>query len=173
MYSDHQQLITRLIERASDPLRASDVPRQNLPPPRERYPPLPTQQVANVEARLGFRLPPLLRAIYLQVCNGGVGPGYGLIGCDGGPSIYDGDLAGCYLASIQEDPPLPFHPWPHQFITIGDWGCNMTAELLWTNPEAPVFFFDGNYYDPEQPWETAMKIEAPSLSVWLETWLDK
>jgi hypothetical protein len=34
--------------------------------------------VASVESRLGFRLPSLLRRLYLEVADGGLGPGYGL-----------------------------------------------------------------------------------------------
>ncbi len=42
---------------------------------------------------LGFRHPPLLRALYMQVANGGFGPGTGLLGAFGG-----------YLADLRNDP---------------------------------------------------------------------
>jgi hypothetical protein len=107
------------------------------------------------------------------VGNGGFGPGYGLVGLDSGPTIYDGDLVGHYLELIHNGPSPPYHPWPPQFITICDWGCNMTSELDWTDPNTAVFFFDGNHYEPEQPWQTAMTPEAPSLYAWFEKWLNK
>ncbi|SRR6266508_8991 len=173
MRSQEHNLIARLIERAGDSLRAVENPKPPYRPPREKYPPLSSQHVTSAEARLGFQLPPLLRAIYLQVSNGGFGPGYGLIGLDGGPTIYNKDLVTLYLDMLEHGPPPPYRAWPKQFITICDWGCNMTSEVDWTNPDAPIFFFDGNQYDPEQPWETAMTPEAPSFYAWLENWLNK
>ena len=40
--------------------------------------------VANDERLLGFALPPLMRRIYMEIGNGGFGPGYGLIGLTNG-----------------------------------------------------------------------------------------
>jgi hypothetical protein len=34
--------------------------------------------IARVASRLGFSLPPLLQRLYLEVADGGFGPGYGL-----------------------------------------------------------------------------------------------
>lgn len=60
------------------------------------FPPATEEQVRTTETCLGFTLPPLLRGLYLQVANGGFGPGTGLYGVKGGykgayPS-YDGSL---------------------------------------------------------------------------------
>jgi len=41
------------------------------------YPPATEDQLLATEAALGFPLPPLLRALYAQVANGGFGFGYG------------------------------------------------------------------------------------------------
>src|SRR5262249_55202637 len=104
----------------------------------------------------------------LQVGNGGFGPGYGLIGLEGGPTIYDRDLVDRYLELVQNGPPQPYHPWPKQLITICDWGCNMTSELDWSNTSVPIFFFDANEYEPERLWERVMSPGRPSLFAWLE-----
>jgi hypothetical protein len=42
------------------------------------YPPAMEDQLLATEAALGFPLPPLLRAFYAEVANGGFGFGYGL-----------------------------------------------------------------------------------------------
>jgi hypothetical protein len=114
-------------------------------------------------------LPPLLRAIYLRVGNGGFGPGYGLIGVAGGHSVHDQTLVDLYLDLLHSDPP---HPWPSAYLTICDWGCSTSSVLKWTEPDAPVFLLDGTGYDLDQPWETAMTQEAPSLAAWLDQWLN-
>jgi hypothetical protein len=48
------------------------------------YPPASEQQLSDTEQQLGFNLPPLLRLLYAQVANGGIGPGYGIYGAIGG-----------------------------------------------------------------------------------------
>jgi hypothetical protein len=40
--------------------------------------PVTMEELAQAEEQLGFALPALLRRIYLEVGNGGFGPGYGL-----------------------------------------------------------------------------------------------
>lgn len=44
------------------------------------FPPASEEQLQEAEARIGFSLPPLLRAMYANVANGGFGPGLGLYG---------------------------------------------------------------------------------------------
>src|SRR5437588_8306477 len=72
-------LMHRLKERIKDPQLATDL----AVAPRI-YPPATPVMVGSAEQALGFALPPVLRRIYLEVGNGGFGPGYGLIGVPGG-----------------------------------------------------------------------------------------
>ncbi len=48
------------------------------------YPPASEEQLTATEAALGFLLPPLLRALYKEIANGGFGPGVGIQGAIGG-----------------------------------------------------------------------------------------
>lgn len=48
------------------------------------FPPATEEQLRLSEAVMGFEHPPLLRMLYLQVANGGFGPGRGLTGALGG-----------------------------------------------------------------------------------------
>nr|MBA2679119.1 hypothetical protein [Ktedonobacteraceae bacterium] len=41
------------------------------------FPPATEQQILETEQHLGFPLPPLLRLLYIQIANGGFGPGHG------------------------------------------------------------------------------------------------
>lgn len=61
--------------------RLQNVTAHRTPPPP---PPANPGVVAAAEAEVGFRLPDLLRRMYLEVANGGFGPFYGLLGLDGG-----------------------------------------------------------------------------------------
>ena len=68
------------------------------------FPPASEEQLLVTETALGFSLPPLLRALYAQVANGGFGPGTGLRGASSGfgtPFIANQDeidetIIGCF-----------------------------------------------------------------------------
>jgi hypothetical protein len=46
--------------------------------------PAAEKDIIATEQRLNFDLPETLRKIYLRVANGGFGPGYGVMGVEGG-----------------------------------------------------------------------------------------
>lgn len=48
------------------------------------FPPAMEAQLQETEMALGCSLPPILRAVYTQVANGGFGPGYGVAGAMSG-----------------------------------------------------------------------------------------
>jgi hypothetical protein len=52
-----------------------------LPPPP---PPASPEAVEEAQVMVGYPLPGLLRRLYLEVGNGGFGPGYGILGVRGG-----------------------------------------------------------------------------------------
>jgi hypothetical protein len=53
------------------------------------FPPATEEQLRATEETLGIVLPPMLRALYAQVANGGFGPAYGITGAHGGYSFGD------------------------------------------------------------------------------------
>lgn len=72
--------------------------------PLNSYPPATEEQLRQTEQLLGFPLPSFLRSLYMQVANGGFGPGFGVIGAIGGFPLMDGfgkDIAHGYLARLQ------------------------------------------------------------------------
>jgi hypothetical protein len=86
---DNQELIARIQQRAHDPTQAIDMAHvradvANLPVTQE--------ELVAAETALGFRLPEFLRLLYLQVGDGGFGPGYGLNALGGGSGSYERDL---------------------------------------------------------------------------------
>src|SRR5690348_994169 len=72
-------MIDRLIQsvavRTRIPERRTDATDVVIP---EIGPPVSQEQLERCEASLGFRLPELLRRLFLEIGNGGFGPGYGL-----------------------------------------------------------------------------------------------
>ena len=137
------------------------------------YPPASNAQIEAAEAQVGWRLPALLRNIYMQVGNGGFGPGYGLLGVGGGATSYVGpitfsaiELHAAFLVR-RELPP----PWPRHFLPIVDWGCEIYAVLDCASDEGPVYALDPNRHG-DGPWRCDCKVHGATLEAWLRRWLE-
>lgn len=153
---------------------------------RPIYLPATQEQVVKAERLLGFELPELLRQLYLQVGNGGFGPGYGLISLPGGATD-DGDSLidryhRCRTVPDDDEP-----EWPKGLLMVCHWGCAIYSSVDCARPEAPIIRHDPNVayseiddlLDENQRWPEfgrlfgASWFEAPSLEVWLEAWLEE
>jgi hypothetical protein len=191
-------LIPRLQERILDPQRAVDFTireGQTVPPP------VSTDQLGRVEGLLGFELPPLLRSLYLQVGNGGFGPGYGLFDLPlGEPGC--ADLVGMYWYVCQDErqpnPDKGFNPetaeplvvlpedqewadednapdivwdWPTDLLPIFSHGCGAYECVDLTQPGAPMVLHDPDFFAPDGPMKDTFAELAPSLERRLEAWL--
>lgn len=62
------------------------------------FPPATPEQVQATETRLGVTLPPLLKALYTELANGGFGPGGGFYGIVGG---YGSAESGTHTGDVQ------------------------------------------------------------------------
>jgi hypothetical protein len=184
-----ETLIERLNERAHDPKRVRDEndgfqDSNGKPVVFVASLPVTLEQVAEAEQRLGFSLPTLLRQMYLEVGNGGFGPGYGLFSltASDGNSIAH-SIVGDYttLRQMQTAP-----HWPIGLIPICEWGCGISSYLDCTRPEVPVVRLDPNmvkgnvaksvpagmHYDRANQLKDACWVEAVSLEEWLTAWVD-
>lgn len=114
-------LIGILRERAASPRRT------DTSPPAVRRPASP-EAVTLAEAAIGFSLDRFLIRVYLEVSDGGIGPGYGslaLAGDESLPSVYAEFRAG---------------NWPEKLAPIWNWG-----DAIWScvDPEGRVVTHDG------------------------------
>lgn len=152
------------------------------------YPPATAEQVQATEQTLGFPLPPLLRACYLQVSNGGFGPGDGVMGVIGGFEDNRGNLLEAYLArktsyrSIElaecEKQAYEINPqvvpfklvsnrgllpppgtWPSSLLEFYHHGCGDFSSI---DLQTGRIFVGGNF---------PLWYEANSFEEWLERWL--
>jgi hypothetical protein len=143
--NQYDSLIDRILKQIS-------IDRNNPDEPDYRREPLPAVASAvallATEHSIGFSLPPLLRRIYTEIANGGFGPGYGLIGIDGG---FTDDL-GRNIVDIFTDKNSPsfqkyFPDWPIQSISICHWGCAMYSVVDCSTTEYQMFHFEPNNLD--------------------------
>lgn len=142
------------------------------------YPPATAEQIRSTEQALGFALPPVLKAIYSQVANGGFGPGHGLIGavegfCEAGDLVenYQFYVRRARLIALEESEPqgqgweLPETTWPRLLLPLCDWDW-AAVSCLDCQTEKVYLCLPGShagYYH--------LELQAPSLESWLEQWL--
>lgn len=143
------------------------------------FPPTTEAQVQEVEHQLGVSFPPVLRACYTELANGGFGPGSGLRSVTG-KSEYLDDLLKNYqgICEIREVLDLdmmtasrggthvfeiPFEQWIRAALPLIEEGCAMTLCLDTTS---------GSIFRKE-PSATGYTFEyiAPTFAALLGLWL--
>jgi hypothetical protein len=97
--------------------------------------------VGAAEATLGLGIPKLLRSIYLNVANGGFGPGYGIIGVGGGHRSNLGTLVETFT-EIKRGADYLGLRWNPQLLPFCEWGCNVFSCVDCSDPGNPVFSSD-------------------------------
>src|SRR5436190_20370076 len=121
---NEDELIGKIKERANDPRRQNSsrakAASTGILSPKIRSnlcPPASLEALRDTEDRMGFSLTLLLKRLYLEVGNGGFGPGFGLYGLLSGG--FADDLQGLtlpdlYLSAMEYD-------WPEKLVSICDW----------------------------------------------------
>src|SRR5262245_1609670 len=126
-------LLARILARASDPDTVHDFAKR-LRGCARIHPVATPAQMEATQGVIGFELPQLLREIFLGIGNGGFGPGYGLIGVEGGYA----DFKGVRLVDLGRQ----LGALDRKILPICNWGCGIYSCLDCGKPEAPVFTFN-------------------------------
>jgi hypothetical protein len=132
----------------------------------ERLPPLtPATREAIDEAErvLGFPLPGLLRRLYLDVGNGGFGPGYGILGVRGG---HRDDLGGTAI-DLYRRWHAESRPLADGLLPICHWGCGISSFIDCTTDEAAMWACD-----PNPGIDDDLFREPMTFTTWLERWVE-
>jgi hypothetical protein len=131
--------------------------------------PLPATATATaldlVQSGLGMPLPGFLRRLYLEVADGGFGPGTGLLSAD--------ELLAAHRElrssppSEAEDDEWPDHLLPLATITDSPFCCldSSSGRILESD-------YDEIELDDDVGYRLALREIAPSLEAWLADWLD-
>ncbi len=164
-----KDIIDRVKKRIMTKGRVTDM--DSLARPRV-YPRARPDAVARAEKELGFPLPPLLRELYLQVGNGGFGPGYGLICINGGSLDCGNTIIELYQGMLLPDPQEPLWAWPPRLARFCHWGCAIYSCVDCSAPPYPVSIFDPNNHEFGTPWESARSPQAGSFEELISDWAD-
>lgn len=108
--------------------------------------------VGRAEQQLGAAFPPLLRRLYLEVADGGFGPGYGVLPLERDPRGDPRHLPGQLRDGL----------WP-----LCDWGCAVVSLVDCRDATGRMWAFDPN---PGAPEEDEVFPEDITLAQWLHRW---
>jgi hypothetical protein len=174
MRASECELIQRLKERNSDRERATDGGIHTRKPSR----PAATRELQAAERAIGFKLPELLRAIYLSVGNGGFGPEYGVVGTKGGAKLDGCTLETCYQNMVNLETENSVWRWPKRLLPLASYGCGMWSCVDCEYKKLPMILWDPNNLDAELDgadarldWGNAFWDQGQSFKSWLEAWL--
>jgi hypothetical protein len=154
------RLIELLEARLKDPKRRTDSSKNVK---TKKYPPASLAAVRQAEADLGFELVPFHKRLYLEVANGGFGPGFGILGVKGGFRDDEyGTLVDCYrrFASMYREDRIE---WPQGLLPIIDWG-----DFIWSCLDCIV----GNNGLICTLHEKGLNRTSHNLMSWLASWIE-
>ena len=135
-------------------------------------PPASEEILLETENRLGFAIPPLLRRIYMEIGNGGFGPGYGLIGAlEGRVDDRGNTIVEAYQGRSGADPNDPFWIWPEKLVPLFSWGGAVYSCGDFSIIDCPMHYFDPQLYLPNSPLSNALRSHGMTLSVFLSRWI--
>lgn len=180
----NEQLIERIIakkvekEKAREAKNAALVAAGKKPfKNRKIYPPVTETQIVASEKKLGFKLPPFLRELYLKVGNGGFGPGSGILGIEGGYT--DDNDRDCVSLYLKYDEPFEGGPsiWPKNHLLFCYWGDTIYSVLDCGKSPAPVYMIEfGNVnFEGKVSASTITdqyRPHKPTLEEWFTDWVD-
>ena len=125
------------------------------------------------EQRLGFRIPETLRRAYLEVANGGFGPGYGVMGVEAGFMDDSGNtIADLFERYRRPDPEDPEWQWPERFLAFCYWGCGVYSAVDCGKDPSPIYYIDAAVKETGEPMESIVIFHKPSIEDWLSDWLE-
>lgn len=157
-----------MYDRGSDEFLAAKAEGRIAPLPVPPFPPAEPRAVDDVERSLGHPLPPLLRRLYLEVANGGFGPGYGLLGLEGGHGVAPDGNAIDRLRRFREwEPDIAPGLFP-----ICDWGCAITSFVDCADPSATIWALDPNPLNESDELVDGIVPTELDLTAWLQRWID-
>jgi hypothetical protein len=169
-----QRLIQQLQERNADRERATTGGIH----PRKAIRPVSLEALERAERSIGFKLPELVRAIYLEVGNGGLGPGYGIVGTKGGAKLDGCTLETCYENMVKLERENSVWRWPEHLLPLASYGCGMWSCVDCEFHRVPMILWDPNNLNSELDgadarlnWGNSFWDQGLTLNKWFEGWL--
>ncbi|USY22782.1 SMI1/KNR4 family protein [Nocardiopsis exhalans] len=129
--------------------------------------PASEEAVHECEKLLGRPLPPLLRRCYLELGDGGFGPGYGLF------SLRDSEHGDSVVDAIkrQVEWPRAWQPMAGSLMPLCAWGCGIESLIDCRNSSGGMWAIDPNPAPEDDP-DVMLFPETFTFTEWMRRWID-
>jgi hypothetical protein len=149
------------------------------------FSPATEEQLSATEEAIGLSLPPMVRALYTHVANGGFGPAYGITGARGGYYFGDDGRYETVDLCTDTDPSieyidlmsslgnprlfeLPPNSWPAHFLHFCYVGCGLDVYV--DGKSSRVYMVGAGQPTPGGYTASIQRLDN-SVENWLERWL--
>lgn len=133
--------------------------------PLPSTPPATEEAVARAEDLLKAPIPDLLRRLFLRVANGGFGPGYGVLGLEGG---FPDDLKRTAVDILLERDRGLWPGMPAGLLPVCHWGCAIYSFVDCRSGR--MVGWDPNPVEPDD--DVPFFEQEYTHAGWLAAWLD-
>ena len=163
------ELVHRVLERSTNPRTATSAGSGsgNYWIHAPLFPPAPSRVVRDAQERFGFPLPTLLVRLWSEVANGGIGPGYGIYGLEGGltDELVDLPLPDLYFEYREDSTWIELigEQSASKAFQICDWGCCQGSVIDCSLPEGNMILITDKGVSIDQ---------QVSFARWIEDWLE-
>ncbi|MEV2277400.1 SMI1/KNR4 family protein [Nocardiopsis sp. NPDC049922] len=129
--------------------------------------PVPEEAVRECEERLGCPLPPLLRRCYLELGDGGFGPGHGLL------PLWDSEYGDSVMDAVKRQAEWPggWRPMAGSLLPLCDWGCGIESLVDCRNPSGGMWAIDPNPAPEDDP-DVMLFPERFTFTEWMRRWVE-
>lgn len=150
-----------LIQRLKERIRQAPSTDLNCVPPIVPRHAATLDDIKRAELSLGFKIPSLLRSLYVDVADGGYGPGYGI------QPLHE-IVEWHQICRVNWEGIYPPPSWPPSLIRFCEWGCNFWSGVDCSSERCVVFRFNPD--EPTREIADMLEPECDSLSEWLTSW---
>ena len=126
------------------------------------------RELNEFEFRISRELPASLKRIYVEVGNGGFGPGYGFMSLENNIDTNQETVLNTYHSFCSDDPEDDLWIWPKELVPIIDWGCAIRSCINCDTGTVSIF-------DPNIEFEKMSEYFIPqgvSLESFLLKWCE-
>ncbi|NYH53999.1 hypothetical protein HNR06_003588 [Nocardiopsis arvandica] len=123
--------------------------------------------VRECEELLGRPMPPLLRRCYLELGDGGFGPGYGLL------PLRKQENGASVIGALEQQAELPgeLQSMAEPLLSLCDWGCGIESLVDCGDPSGGMWAIDPNTMTEDDPGTMLLPQEL-TFTEWMRRWTD-
>lgn len=171
-----EKLVSRIRQRAVNELTRTDHTKFAVPSIGSKC---HLDEIAQFESTVDNSLPTFVKKLYLEIGNGGFGPGYGLMSLEPKEGDTNESVLEIYQAFSLDEPEDELWDWPDDLLPLIDWGCAIrscldcgSGEIIMFDPNNEVEDMEEYFIPQSDSLESLMSDWCDGVNLWKEIYGD-